>query len=153
MKKFINLNQDDTLTLFQNFVYFLILLVLLSFEASFGLPWLSIYFFYQVAMRLNIIGFWTLLLSFSLLISIAYPLSIFVSFGLLIILWWAKQYFSRTKWFGLYILNITAMAWLGTNLQLWLVIWQSILSLIFLFIHLRGVIWWPRTWKNNEKIY
>ncbi len=128
-----------------------LLVILVSFEATFGFPWLSVFFLQQIIVRSSVVSAWAIIIISSFLLSTAFSNSLLLIFSFLIVLWLYQNI--RSFWWWLIYLSIvvttsvTSLTYYSMGVMV-----QSILSLLFLIFYTKGVIWWPRIWKNNEKV-
>lgn len=132
-------------------IHLFLLVILVSFEATFGFPWLSVFFLQQIIVRSSVVSAWAIIIISSFLLSTAFSNSLLLIFSFLIVLWLYQNI--RSFWWWLIYLSIVVATSVTslTHYSMGIVV-QSILSLLFLIFYTKGVIWWPRIWKNNEKI-
>lgn len=132
-------------------IHLVLLVILVSFEATFGLPWLSIFFIQQIIVRSSVVSAWAIIIISSFLLSTAFSNSLLLIFSFLLVLWLYTNI--RSFWWWLIYLSFVVATSVTslTHYSVWIVV-QSILSMLFLIFYTRGVIWWPRIWENNEKI-
>lgn len=132
-------------------LHLILLTILISFEATFGLPWLSIFFIQQIIVRSSVISSWTIIILMSFILSAAFANSLLLIFSFLVVLWLYQNVRSFWWWLLYFSFVIGSSITSLSNFSGWVIL-QSILSLSFLIFYTKGVIWWPRVWKNNEKI-
>ncbi len=132
-------------------LHLLLLLGLLIIESTMGLPWLSIFFIQQIIIRSSTLSAWVITISLSFLLSTAFANSLLLVFGLLVFLW-LYQNIRSVSWWLVYLLTVLVIGYPSLVHFSWLVVGQSFLSLGLLLIYTKGIIWWPKIWKNNEKI-
>jgi len=125
--------------------------IMVSFESTFGLAWLSIFLIQQIVIRSSDLSSWVIIILASLFISAAFSVSTLLVFGLLVLLWLYPGMRSL-YWWIIYLFAVLIIGWQGIESNIGSMIWQTIISLLLLIFYVRGVIWWPRIWKNNEKI-
>lgn len=132
-------------------LHLILLTILVSFESAFGLPWLSLFFIQQINARSSVISSWIIIIFMSLMISSAFSTSILLVFGFLVFLWVYQDIRSKLWWI-IYILIVVSVSIRSVGNIYGFVALQTTLSLIFLFFYTKGIIWWPKTWKDNEKV-
>jgi hypothetical protein len=132
-------------------LHIILLTILVSFEAAFGLPWLSFFFIQQINARSSVVSSWIVIVLMSFLISSAFSTSLLLVFGYLVFLWVYQDIRSRFWWIIYFLIVIsTSIKSFGYNYGF--IALQTIFSLVFLVFYTKGIIWWPKTWKDNEKI-
>jgi len=129
----------------------LLLTLLLAFEATFGLPWLSVFFIQQIIVRSSNVTSWIIIVLMSFLISTAFSNSLLLVFSFLVFLW-IYQNIRSIWWWLIYLVIVVATSFTSFNRISAPMFWQTSLSLLFLIFYTKGIIWWPKVWKNNEKI-
>lgn len=138
-------------SIFRLSLHLLLLLGLLIIESTVGLPWLSIFFIQQIIIRSSNLSAWIIIVSLSFLLSTAFANSLLLVFGCLVFLW-LYQNIRSLSWWLIYLVTVVAVGYPSLVHFSWAVVVQSLLSLGLLLIYTKGIIWWPKIWKNNEKL-
>ncbi|MBT4124644.1 MAG: hypothetical protein HN981_01885 [Candidatus Pacebacteria bacterium] len=134
-------------------LYIVLISLLISFEAVFGFAWLSIFFMHQILIRVSDRSFWILGLLTSFLLSVAFSISIVIPLVLILSLWFLHSARKKFLWWMFYGGGVLLVGWQSDGFNSWSTVVQSLASLLVILVYVKGIIWWPKIWKNNEKIY
>lgn len=134
-------------------LYIVLISLLISFEAVFGFSWLSVFFMHQILIRVSDRSFWVLVIFTSFLLSVAFSISIVIPLILILSLWFLHSVRKKFLWWMVYGGGVLVIGWQSEGFSSWSIIIQSLASLLVILIYVKGIIWWPKIWKNNEKIY
>lgn len=150
MKETLSMN---TQSISRIILYLVLISLLISFEAVFGFAWLSVFFMHQILVRVSDRSFWVLGIFTSFLLSVAFSISIIVPLLLILMLWFLHSARKKLLWWMVYMGGVLIVGWQNEGFSSWSIVIQSLVSLTVVLVYVKGIIWWPKIWKNNEKIY